>query len=95
MPHSVFSNRVPYRDKVHTVLNVWLQEPHVQRDKERLAKKLDAPKETFVMPEVAKYDYCCSFNLLLLHHDHILSFDRQKHVCCLWECGINNNNNNS
>jgi len=28
----------------------------VQRDKERLAKKLDAPKETFVMPEVAKYD---------------------------------------
>jgi len=41
---------------------VLLQEPHVQRDKERLAKKLDAPKETFVMPEVAKYD---SFNLLL------------------------------
>ena len=34
---------------------VLLQEPHVQRDKERLAKKLDAPKETFVMPEVAKY----------------------------------------
>lgn len=30
-----------------------LEEPHVQRDKERLAKKLDAPKETFVMPEVA------------------------------------------
>ena len=35
---------------------VRLQEPHVQRDKERLAKKLDAPKETFVMPEVSKYD---------------------------------------
>ena len=40
------------------------QEPHVQRDKERLAKKLDAPKETFVMPEVAKYD---GFHLLLVY----------------------------
>jgi len=49
-------------DKVRIIGNVLLQEPHVQRDKERLAKKLDAPKETFVMPEVAKYD---SFNLLL------------------------------
>ena len=35
----------------------------MQRDKERLAKKLDAPKETFVMPEVAKYD---DFHLLVV-----------------------------
>ena len=40
-----------------------MQEPHVQRDKERLAKKLDAPKETFVMPEVAKYG---SFQVILV-----------------------------
>ena len=42
---------------------VLLQEPHVQRDKERLAKKLDAPKETFVMPEVAKYESLLCVNL--------------------------------
>jgi len=31
-----------------------------------LAKKLDAPKETFVMPEVAKYSLpLCSFTQLL------------------------------
>ena len=49
----------------HIRLKCWLlQEPHVQRDKERLAKKLDAPKETFVMPEVAKYDRTW-FHLLL------------------------------
>ena len=36
------------------LINVLFQEAQVQRDKERLSKKLDAPKEGSMIPEQIK-----------------------------------------